>query len=51
MEVTGDACWNLLQMLFLSPHSEPSLYTKAMLSLCAMASFVLSGDHAMPRTR
>jgi hypothetical protein len=49
--VTGALCGNLLQMDFLSPHSSPSLYTKTMLSLCAMARRVLSGEKAMPRTR
>ena len=48
--VTDDACWNLLQIDFLSPHSVPSLYTKTMLSDCAIASFDESGDHAIPRT-
>ena len=48
--VTGWCCRNLLQMLFLSPHSAPSLYTKTMLSLCPMASFVEQGENAMPRT-
>ena len=48
--VTGWCCRNLLQMLFLSPHSAPSLYTKTMLSLCPTASFVEQGEKAMPRT-
>ena len=39
-----------MQMDFLSPHSTPSLYTKTMLSLWAMASLVESGLNAMPRT-
>jgi len=42
---------NLLHMDFLSPHSLPSLYTKTILSLCATASFVESGENARPRTR
>jgi hypothetical protein len=50
MHVMEAACWNLLQIDFLSPHSLPSLYTKTMLSLCAMASFAESGDQHMPRT-
>mmetsp|Transcript_13976 Transcript_13976/g.52184 ORF Transcript_13976/g.52184 Transcript_13976/m.52184 type:complete len:200 (+) Transcript_13976:1904-2503(+) len=42
---------NLLQMLLRSPQSAPSLYTKTMLSLCAIASFVLSGLNAIAFTR
>ena len=41
---------NLLQMDFLSFQSEPSLYTKTMLSLCATASFWLSGENSIALT-
>jgi hypothetical protein len=34
---------NLLQIVFLSPHTFPSLYTKTISSLCATANLLLSG--------
>ena len=48
--VIGEACKNLLQIDFLSPHSNPSLYTKTMLSLWAMASLEESGEKCMALT-
>lgn len=50
MLVTGEVCKNLLQMLFFSPQSFPSLYTKTMQSLWATPSLELSGLKASART-
>ena len=48
--VMGEVCKNLLHMVFLSPHSSPSLYTKTILSLWAIANLVESGEKLMALT-
>ena len=43
-------CMNLLQMTFFSPHCSPIRYTNMILSVCATASLVLSGEKPRPFT-